>query len=51
MYRENNNKHEFYISKFTAPLGGYKLSGFSYVMNFLEKATKPIIIESSGGEL
>jgi len=32
------------------PWGGYKLSGFSYVMNFLEKATKPIIIESSGGD-
>ena len=32
------------------PWGGYKLSGFSYVMNFLEKATKPVIIESNRGD-
>lgn len=27
------------------PWGGYKLSGFSYVVNFLEKTTRPISIE------
>jgi len=32
------------------PWGGYKLSGFSYVMNFLEKATRPIIIEGNRGD-
>lgn len=29
------------------PWGGYKLSGFSFVEDFLEKATKPIIIEGN----
>lgn len=32
------------------PWGGYKLSGYSYVTNFLEKATKPIIMEGFGGD-
>lgn len=57
----NTIKKEIHIGRITIntdptyqnsllPWGGYKLSGFSYVMNFLEKATKPIIIESNRGE-